>query len=157
VADPTYEAAAEILQAQLEELRTAIDGCPADELNERPTDDANPLAVIVTHALGATRSWLSVATGAPLPARDRDAEFRFVADDPAAFLSWYDDAAGACRALLAADAPFEPARTGTAPWTDRPDEPVTAAWALLHALEHLSEHVGHAQLTRQLMQRGPIR
>jgi hypothetical protein len=28
---------------------------------------------------------------------------------------------------------------------------VTAAWALLHALDHLGEHVGHAHLTRQLL------
>lgn len=29
-------------------------------------------------------------------------------------------------------------------------EQVSAAWALLHALEHLREHVGQMQLTRQL-------
>jgi hypothetical protein len=34
------------------------------------------------------------------------------------------------------------------------DDPVTAAWALLHALEHLREHAAQAQLTRQLWQRG---
>lgn len=155
MADPTYEAAAEILEAQLVELRSALDGCSADELNHRPSgDDTNPLSVIATHALGSTRSWLSVATGSPLPERDRAAEFRVVVDDPIAFLAWFDEAAGACRAVLATAEPFEPADVGRAPWTDRPDEPVTAAWALLHALEHLSEHVGHAQLTRQLRDRG---
>ena len=29
-------------------------------------------------------------------------------------------------------------------------EVVSGAWALIHALEHLREHMGHAQLTRQL-------
>ena len=29
---------------------------------------------------------------------------------------------------------------------------MSAAWALIHALEHLREHVAHAQLTRQVSQ-----
>lgn len=153
--DVSYEAAAEIVESQLAELRKALEGCTAEELNRRPAgDDTNPLAVLAAHALGSTRSWLSIATGSPLPERDRDAEFRTVVDDPADFMAWFEDAASACRALLDADDAFDPSRVGTAPWTSQPDEPVTAAWALLHALEHLSEHVGHAQLTRQLRDRG---
>jgi hypothetical protein len=30
---------------------------------------------------------------------------------------------------------------------------VTAAWALIHAVEHLQEHVAHAELTRQVWDR----
>jgi hypothetical protein len=33
---------------------------------------------------------------------------------------------------------------------DRPDVILTARYDVLHALEHLSQHIGHAQLTRQL-------
>lgn len=155
VTDPTLAAAADILEAQLHELRATLEGCSAEELNSRPSgDDTNPLGVLATHALGATRSWLSVATASALPERDREAEFRTVVDDPSVFMDRFDEGADACRALLATDAPFEPDRIGTAPWTSHPDEPVTAAWALLHALEHISEHVGHAQLTRQLRDRG---
>jgi hypothetical protein len=29
----------------------------------------------------------------------------------------------------------------------------TAAWAVIHAVEHLSEHVAHAELTRQMWER----
>jgi hypothetical protein len=67
-----------------------------------------------------------------------------------------DASAEACRDLLAGIDTLDVARTGVAPW--RPgaaaSEPVTAAWALLHALDHLREHVGHAQLTRQLFGAG---
>ena len=153
--DPTYEAAAELLEGQIAELRKALDGCSADELNRRPAgDDTNSLAVLVAHALGATRAWLSVAAGTTIPDRDRDAEFRTVVEDPRAFMAWFEEAAAGCRSVLDTDEPFEPERVGTAPWTSQPDAPVTAAHALLHALEHLSEHVGHAQLTRQLRDRG---
>ncbi|MEZ0236102.1 MAG: DUF664 domain-containing protein [Actinomycetota bacterium] len=151
--DPTIQAARELLDDSLDELRTAVDGCTAEELNRRPTDgDTNGLAVLVTHATLSTRSWLSLATGAPLPERDRPAEFLVVVDDADAFMGRFDAIAGECRELLEGDVGFDPGATGTAPWrTDGPGEPVTWAWALLHALEHLREHVGHAQLTRQLL------
>ncbi len=150
--DPTIEAARDILGDSLDELRKAADGCTADELNDRPAgDDTNPLAVLVTHAMHSTRSWLSLATGAPLPVRDRPAEFLVVVDDSAAFMAWVDAMAAECRALLDGDVAFDPGAVGEATWRSyQADEPVTAAWALLHALEHLREHVGHAQLTRQL-------
>jgi len=153
VADPTIEAARDILGDSLAELRKAADGCSADELNARPVDDdTNPLAVLVTHAMHSTRSWLSLATGAPLPERDRPAEFTVVVDDPEAFIGWLDAMSAECRALLDGEVAYDPGATEVAPWrTYRSDEPVTAAWALLHALGHLREHVGHAQLTRQFL------
>lgn len=150
MADPTIEAARDILGDSLVEMRSVLQGCSADELNRRPAgDDTNPIGVLVTHAMHSTRSWLSLATGAPPPERDRPAEFLVTVQDPAAFTSWFDDMAAACRALLDGDVVFEPGATHVAPWQGGDGEPVTAAWALLHALEHLREHVGHAQLTRQ--------
>ena len=151
--DPTIAAARDILADSLEGLRSTLDGCTAEELNRRPAGaDSNGLAVLATHALASTRSWLSLAVGASVPDRDRHQEFLAVVEDPAAFMAGVDEVVAACRSLLETDEPFEPGRVGTAPWrTYRSDDPVTAAWALLHALEHLREHVGHAQLTRQLL------
>jgi len=153
VTDPTIQAACELLDGSLDDLRKAVEGCTVDELNRRPIDaDTNTLAVLVTHAMHSTRSWVSLATRAPLPVRDRPAEFLVVVDDADAFMSWFDGIGGECRTLVDGEVDFHAGATGTAPWrTDGADEPVTSAWALLHALEHLREHVGHAQLTRQLL------
>jgi uncharacterized damage-inducible protein DinB len=154
VGDATIEAARDLLGDSLDELRQAVDGCSPEQLNRRPAgEETNSLTVLATHALHSTRSWISLATGADLPHRDRPAEFRVVVEDVGAFISWFDATAGECRALLDAADPFDPGRVGTAPWRadDRAAEPVTAAWALLHALSHLREHVGHAQLTRQAL------
>jgi hypothetical protein len=153
VADPTIEAAAQILGDSLDLLRTAIDGLPSAALDERPSgQDTNSLAVLVTHSLHSTRAWLSLAVAAPMPDRDRPAEFAASAADLDAFLAGVDELSNDCRALLDHAGPFDPARIGTAPWRpgDLAQEPVTAAWALIHALVHLREHVGHAELTRQL-------
>jgi hypothetical protein len=153
--DPTIEAARDILGDSLDELRTAVDGASADELNRRPAgDDTNPIAVLVTHAMHSTRAWLSLAVASPPPERDRPAEFRVVVDDPGAFLAWYDGVAAECRGLLDGDVRYDPGLRAVPTWRiddADDDEPVTAAWALLHALEHLREHVGHAQLTRQAL------
>jgi Protein of unknown function (DUF664) len=153
VADPTIEAATEILRTALSDLRAAVDGMTSDELNRRPTGEhTNSLAVLATHAMHSTRAWLSVAVGAEPPTRDRPAEFRTVASDPNEVLSVVDDIGAECVALLDGAA-YVPDRTGLAPWRQGPqaNEPVSAAWALIHALVHLREHVAHAQLTRQLL------
>lgn len=150
--DALLEAARATLDGSLRELRKALDGLDADGLNARPEPEANPLAVLAVHALASARSWLALATGAPLPPRDRPQEFETHVDDATTFLTTIDAMADACRALLAHVDSIDLSRTGTAPWRGaQADEPVTAAWALLHALDHLREHIGHAQLTRQLL------
>jgi uncharacterized damage-inducible protein DinB len=152
--DPLIDAARSVLAEGLEELRLAVEGLSSEALNRRPAGEGtNSLAVIVAHALASTRSWLSLATGSPPPPRDRPAEFRTVADE-----GFSAEAAAAiedCRALLDGRVSFEP-RVERAPhWrSSGAEEPVTAAWALLHALAHLGEHIGHAHVTRDLLTSG---
>lgn len=152
--DPILAAAREALAESFDELRGAVAGLTPDDLNRRIAGEGtNPLAVIATHALQSTRSWTSLAVGAPLPPRDRPAEFTVVADE--AFGSWVDRRVGECLALLDEADGFDPGREGVAPWrTSDPDVPVTAAWALLHAIAHLGEHVGHAHVMRDLLRGG---
>ena len=152
MSDPTVEAAAEIFSTALSDLRGAVEGMSADELNRRPAgEDTNSIAVLATHSMHSTRAWLSVAVGAEPPARDRPAEFRAVASKDE-LLSLLDEMGTECVSLLDG-ATFDPDRTGLAPWRQGPEaeEPVPAAWALIFALVHLREHVAHAQHTRQLL------
>ena len=99
MADATIDAFREVLDESLGELRKGVAGLSVDQLNARPAGgDTNSVAVIVTHALGSTRSWLSLAMGAPMPERDRPAEFRAVADD--GFAARTDAGIAECLALL---------------------------------------------------------
>jgi len=148
VADATIDGLREVLEESLGELRKGVFGLSPQQLNARPAaGDTNSIAVIVTHALGSTRSWLSLAMGAPMPDRDRSAEFRAVADD--GFAASVEERITGCLALLDGGA-WDPAMTGTANWT-RPPETRTAAYAASHALAHLGEHVGHLHMTRELL------
>jgi hypothetical protein len=151
VADATLDALREVLEESLGELQKGVAGLTVDQLNARPAGgDTNSIAVIVTHALGSTRSWLSLALGAPMPDRDRPAEFRAVADE--GFAAWTDDAIASCLALLDG-ATWDPSRVGTANWT-KSHETRTAAYAASHALSHLGEHVGHLHMTVELLRDG---
>ena len=152
MSDPILTAAREVFDEALDELRMAIAGLDAATLNRPPLPtESNSLAVLVVHALASSRMWLSLATAAEPPPRERDEEFRTVVSDPAAFLVEFDATAAACRALLGPDTVFDPTLEGVPParMGTGAKEPVTAAWALLHAIAHINEHVGHAQLTRQ--------
>jgi len=152
--DPFLAAARHVVDTSLTDMRAGIDGLSRDALNWRPAaDDTNSIAVLAFHTMSSTRSWLSVAVGAPLPERDRPSEFRIIANDPAELLAWLDDMAQQCRALFAGarDVDWSAMRkTHARPDSDDPDH-VPAAWALLHAIDHLREHAGQIALTRQLL------
>ncbi len=150
VGDPVIEATLQVLKESLGEIRKGVAGLSVDELNARPGGgNTNSIAVIVAHALGSTRSWLSLAFGQPQPPRDRDAEFKTVAD--ADFTSWTEQHIMACFALLDG-ATWDPNLSGVPAWNNRLGaQPRTAPYSLGHALAHLGEHVGHLHMTRELL------
>jgi DinB family protein len=140
-------AARDLFESPFEGLRGAIEGLPPEGLGWRPpAEQSNPITVLATHAMHSCRWWLSIARGADLPHRDRPAEFVAEVASAEALLAQVDELASDCRALLAEDEPFDPSAMHDVP----NDDPVSSAWALLHAIEHLSEHSAVAQLTRQL-------
>ena len=135
-------------------MRRAIVGGSQDLLNWRPAgEDTNSIAVLAVHALTSTRWWLSVALTGVGPERDRPSEFLTAVASESELLSIVDPLAADCRALLQNGDGFDPAASRT----DLDDgSAVTATWALIHAVEHLQEHVAQAELTRQLWNRtGP--
>jgi uncharacterized damage-inducible protein DinB len=130
-------------------LRKAVSGLDAGALDRAVAPETNSIAVLVAHCVGSQLDWLHVAAGHVI-ARDRDAEFRV-----------RGKSAGELEALIERTAAEVPelvrdairAGLGTARKT-RSQRDTTAAYALFHALEHLTEHVGQVELTRQLVTRG---
>ena len=155
--DPVLATARYLVGESLKELRSSIEGLPVEALNWRPAGDAtNSIAVLATHTVHSTRLWLSMAMGAPLPERDRDSEFRASADDSPALLRLVDSVSEDCRAVLrsAVDVDWAAARKTQGRGGDAAPE-VAAAYALIHATEHLRGHLDQMSLTRRLWEARP--
>lgn len=156
--DAMLASAAFVLKQDFEELHAAIDGLPDEALNWKPAgEDTNSTAVLVTHVLHSTRSWISTAVGAPLPDRDRDSEFLVAAERASDLLALLDDFGAQILALVNNAGDIDWAANRKAHMRPSPDLPdyVPASFALLHAIEHLGQHVAHVSLTRQLWDARP--
>lgn len=134
------------LHRQAEKL---IADLPPDALNWPPMPGMNSIAVLVVHLTGAERYWIGdVAAGDPHE-RDRDAEFEVTdldAETLIARLRASDEyIASAVNAFSLDDLSAERV-------SPRDGGSFTVAWALLHALEHTAMHVGHIQMTRQILE-----
>lgn len=148
--DPITGSSIHLFGEMVTDMKNAIDGLPPVALNWKPGgEDTNSIAVLAFHSLKSTRQWLCVAVDVPLPERDRDAEFEASFDDPASLIAFVDEMSAECRNLL---------KNGQGTdwgamrhhWDDSQNREFPAAWALIHALEHLREHIGHIGLTRQI-------
>jgi hypothetical protein len=145
----------QVLTILAREIIVQLEGLSDEELNTLvPLPDANTLAALATHTLGAGQYWtLTLVAGQAIP-RDRPAEFRAVSHGPeliARFEGWV----AALHTMLAT---LPPEALGPLP--DPPvgrrlqaigHAPITGRDCLLHAVEHTATHLGHIQLTRQLV------
>lgn len=114
---------------------------------------ANSPYALVTHALGALEWWTGHMVCGHPSSRDRDAEFR--ATGTVAELL---EAAQAAKARLRAIAP-ELAAATTIAGTPRTTIPLVGEWTigacLIHAYEELAQHLGHLEVTVDLLTHEP--
>jgi uncharacterized damage-inducible protein DinB len=134
--------------AQLQDL--------SDEELNRPLTlpETNTLYALATHMVGAGEFWvLAVAGGRTIP-RDRPAEFRATgsySDLTARYERWLAGVHEVLDALVPArmEERVDVNRYRSVPLASAQE--VSVREALLHALEHSALHLGHIQLTRQLL------
>lgn len=120
---------------------------PPTALDWQPGPDMNSLAVLLAHTAGAEKYWVCAVAGGDDHDRDRAAEFRTAGATIDDLLAQLDDTLTAVRATLAALQMDDLAQVREA---GRNGEAHTVSWALMHALEHTSLHLGHIHMTRQL-------
>src|SRR5438270_13587286 len=120
--DPILIAAEHILKTAVDDMRSSIEGATSDALNWRPTaDDTNSIAVLAVHSMTSTRSWFSVAVGAPLPQRDRPSGLRATASGAEDLIAFIEGMKRDCATLLydAQSAALSAVRTTSARPKDR--------------------------------------
>jgi uncharacterized damage-inducible protein DinB len=136
-----------LLQERHDEILEALEGLPPAALDWTPGPDMNSINVLVFHLTGSTRYWIGDIAAQESSNRDRDAEFR-VSDVSVDILKkrLTDNLEYARNAL----SKFTIEDLQTMRESARNERTFTVAWALLHALEHMTLHLGQIQLTRQL-------
>ena len=154
--DPVTAAAVDMLRRNSEELRAAVTGLSVVQLNHAPVKDSSSLAILVEHSVTGTIALVDAAVTGQMDRGRYMNEIR-----PAAFATNSADEKLLHTSLDRLDARIaqleqQPPTDGYAgdvqyqPPVDGP--PRARVWSLIHAIEHLREHVGHAQITRQLLE-----
>ncbi len=136
------------------QVRELISNLPAEALNWRPIegeDDhaTNSLAVMAAHIAGAEHRWYHEVIGRQPATRQRDLEFKTVAENAAGLvekLAFNADESQRILAALSAE-DLDGAR-------EVDGRIVPVRWAILHVIDHTALHLGHMQITYQLWNRG---
>jgi len=146
---PFYEELYNRFHELHQEIEQALEALPPEVLDWKPGPEMNSICVLITHLTGAERFLIGdVIMGEPSN-RNRETEFQVAGlakQDLLDRLTTVDSyIKGAFEKMFLAD--LEKSRTHP-----RNGKQVSVSWAILHALEHSATHLGHIQLTVQLLQ-----
>lgn len=155
--DPLFAGVLRRLAEMHEQYFEYMDGLSVEELDWRPGADMNSLCVLGVHVTAAERFWIGIGID-DVSERDRPSEFLASGYEFDALKARFD----ANRAFFEAafqrqDLSGLAEEVDVGNFMDRPSQIVTRAYALLRGLDHTAEHLGHAGMTRQLLDRRDIR
>ncbi|HET9906929.1 MAG TPA: DinB family protein [Anaerolineales bacterium] len=136
----------ELLQDCHNGILQAIEGLPPAAMDWVPGKDMNSIAVLLAHTIGSVRYWIGDIAAQESSNRDRAAEFRVRGVEADVFKTKLADNLEYARNVL--DKMNLQDLESTRISGDGRE--LTVAWALLHALEHATSHMGQIQITRQL-------
>ncbi len=139
------------LRRQISDLISLV---PAEGLNWRPIegkDDhaTNSLAVMAAHVAGAEHHWIAEVIGCQPVTRQRELEFKTVAENASLLVEKLNQNAGVSRQILSSLSADD--LNGSREIDDRT---VSVRWAILHVIDHTALHLGHMQITYQLWNGG---
>jgi uncharacterized damage-inducible protein DinB len=143
--DPVLEAYFDILVSLHEGCRTQISEMTQEELDWRPSNELNSLAILAAHIAGAERYWISDVVIGEATDRDRDSEFTTTGMSEHELASLMDSSLDYVRKAFDDLSADHLAEVRISP---RDGRKYTVAWAIAHVLEHTALHLGHMQITQ---------
>ena len=139
---------------QRDGLRFAAYGLTEDQLRQKATP-ASTLTVggLVKHSAKTERGWIDILAGTPEDSSEEEYGADFVLNDDESYetlLALLDETAAhteqVVRALPNLDVTIQ---LPEAPWYPANPDGYSARWVLLHVLEELARHAGHADIVRE--------
>ena len=137
-------------RAWLDHLRESaiykVEGLTPEQLAWRPTSTANSLGVIVVHLGYAERLWArAIFAGEPMDMDWRAHMFEMPDGwDVDQVVAFYRAETAAADAVLDGATSFDQPSSG-------PMRPTTLRWVVQHLIEETARHVGHMDITRELL------
>jgi len=148
--EPFIKAYLNRLEELHQDIEAAIAELPAAAFDWSPGEGFNTISVLIVHLTGSERYWIGdVACSLPSN-RDREAEFHAQGWTLTALQKRLKDTLDFAATSLSQFTLEDLGRV----YTSSRGNQVTAAWAILHALEHTAIHLGHIQITRQWWEKG---
>lgn len=136
------------LEQQRAGIRNAVLGLGDEQACARSTVSELSLAGLLRHALVCERGWISMVQGGPSAG---DQGFVLAEDDTvASLLDEYARVASETEAVIARVGLDDPvAVPKDAPWFPDDVDSWPVRWVLLHLIEEIARHAGHADIIRE--------
>lgn len=146
--DPVFEDYFDVLELLHEGCQAQISGLTQNELEWRPYESMNSIAILAAHIAGAERYWIGDVVMGEASGRDRDMEFATTGVSEDILSGLLDTTLGYAREAFDRLAADQLADVRISP---RDGREYTVAWSIAHVLEHTALHLGHMQITKQLL------
>lgn len=141
------------IESRRAKIFATLESAPPEAWNWTPTnDETNSLFVIATHCIGSEHGWIFEILGRGARTRNRSAEFFVKGNALDELRAEYEQVGKETRQVLSA-------LTNDDLLTTRFREShgdVSVRWIILHVIEHLSEHLGQMELTKQLWEQTKV-
>ncbi len=137
-----------LLEELHENIKDQIGGLAQDELDWSPGQGMNSIVVLAVHIAGSERFWIGDTIMREPSGRDREAEFatsgvseQALVDLLDASLAYIEGAFGKLDVDVLAEMRISP----------RDGREISVARTIAHVIEHTALHLGHIQITRQIL------
>ena len=151
---PNHQAALTTARDSFAMFAEALEGLPDEALSWRPAaENTNSIAVLATHCVTATRFWLGLGAGqvgsiGEYRKRYRAPSFEVSGAAVGQLKAQFDAVLAELAGVMTKGT--EAHLAARIAWPEDPSITPTGAEALFRAVGHLREHVGQAQLMRDL-------
>jgi uncharacterized damage-inducible protein DinB len=135
-------------QSLHEGCKQALSGLDTQALDWVPAEGMNSLAVLATHIAGSEKFWISDITMQEPTGRDRPAEFQAKGNDAAHLIGLLDSSLAIIEGAFERLTRDDLGQPRTSPLDGKSYD---VAWSITQSLTHTALHLGHIQLTRQLL------
>jgi hypothetical protein len=136
------------LSQQRDAVRNAVFGLTDEQARSRSTVSELTLAALLRHALSGERSWISVVQGGP---SEGSQGFELGAGETvASLLDDYERVARETEVVIARVSLDDPVPVPQGvPWFPDDVDAWSVRWVLLHLIEEIARHAGHADIIRE--------